>query len=171
MQVFDREGKFTLTLRKYIFLLKEHSTAILQCNGYQKGIQKLKKNKKTLCIKYSYFIQDESVTYILPSICQPLVPHAGRQPTWPVASGPCTVVAHCFTDFTQALQLTVDVPLLDPHTTGYRTLKLMKINHVNVKWNSQQNEVQSPLFSVLALHWLCCIIWINLLWKYTFQLK
>lgn len=96
-------------------------------------VSKSEKNRKTLCIKYRYFIQIEGVTYILPSICQPMVLHAGRQPTGPVVSGLCIVVAHCFTHFTQALQLTVDVPLLNPHTTGYRTLKLIKINHVSVK--------------------------------------
>lgn len=71
----------------------------------------------------SYFIQVGSFTYVFPLICQPPVLHAGRQPAMPLASGPGTMGTHRFTHLAQALQLTVDVPLLNPHSTGYRTLK------------------------------------------------
>lgn len=90
-------------------------------------------------------MQAESLTYIFPVICQPLVLHAGRQPAMPLANGTGIRIAHCFIHLTQALHLTVDVPLLNPHSTGYRTLKLTNISYVSVKLNSPQVLAHLPL--------------------------
>lgn len=81
----------------------------------------------------SYFMQVESPTYIFPFIRQPLVLHAGRQLAMPLASGSGTTITHCFVHLAQVLQLTVDIPLLNSHSTGYRTLKLIKISYLSAK--------------------------------------
>lgn len=101
----------------------------------KKTRKKEQKSPNLLChITYlNEVIQVESLTYIFPFMCQPVVEEAGGQLAGPCASRAQVRATQHITHLPQASHLTGDVPLLNPHSTGYRTLKLIKIGCVTVK--------------------------------------